>query len=402
MAVSQVTDAGIRYGYRAAASGGRVVRGYLTASGEQEALAQLEARGLTALSIRARPRWEWKRSVRTRDLAVVFGNVATLVQAGVPIERAIGASEALVLPSLAVALTDVRRALRDGLSVGDAFSVRADVFPRAVVGVLQAGERAGAVGDACSSIAEQLEAETELRAQIRSSLAYPALILVMGVGTIALMAGVVVPRFALVLGELGAELPRSTSALLAMTDLFSKVGLPLLVLAGTLLPLGQAMLRQPGRRAALDRTLLGIPLVGSLRLGFASARTCRALGGMLTQGMPLLPALDAAAEATGDEEVSRRLARARSAVARGAALTPALAAEEALSPLALQLVGVGEASSRLGPMISRAGDVAAGHAERRLRTLVTILEPALVVTLGAIIAAVAAALLQAVYSVRPV
>jgi type II secretory pathway component PulF len=157
----------------------------------------------------------------------------------------------------------------------------------------------------------------------------------------------------------------------------------------------------PHVRARIDGLLLGLPIVGGLRLGFASARACRALGGMLTSGMPLLPALDAAATATGDLEVSRRLANSRAAVARGARLTQALEAQRALSPLALQLVGVGEATGRLGPMLSRAGELVAEDADRSLRTAVALLEPALVVTLGLLVAGVAAALLQAVYSVRP-
>jgi len=123
---------------------------------------------------------------------------------------------------------------------------------------------------------------------------------------------------------------------------------------------------------------------------------------MLSSGMPLLEALDSVGEASGDGEVAQRIARARSAVARGTTLTDALAAEGALTPVALQLVGVGEASSSLGPMLVRAGHLVSDRTERQLKTLVTLLEPVMVVLLGVVVAATAAALLQAVYSVRPV
>jgi type II secretory pathway component PulF len=204
-----------------------------------------------------------------------------------------------------------------------------------------------------------------------------------------------------VLGELGAELPPSTRALLAVSNFAQRFG-PLLALAAVgMAAIATRWAFTPHVRARIDGLLLGLPIVGGLRLGFASARACRALGGMLTSGMPLLPALDAAATATGDLEVSRRLANSRAAVARGARLTQALEAQRALSPLALQLVGVGEATGRLGPMLSRAGELVAEDADRSLRTAVALLEPALVVTLGLLVAGVAAALLQAVYSVRP-
>jgi len=122
---------------------------------------------------------------------------------------------------------------------------------------------------------------------------------------------------------------------------------------------------------------------------------------MLQAGMPLLQAMDAARDAAGDRAVADRLGRARTRVAEGQALAPALEREEALSPGALQLVAVGEASGQLAAMTTRAGDLAAQEAERGLRTLVGLLEPGLVVFFGGLVAFVAAALLQAVYSIRP-
>ena len=123
---------------------------------------------------------------------------------------------------------------------------------------------------------------------------------------------------------------------------------------------------------------------------------------MLCAGLPLLPALDAAREATGSPACSERLAKARERVARGERLTTALEQETALIPSALQLIAVGETSGQLGPMASRAGDLAAQEAERGLKTLVLLLEPTLIVVFGGLVAFVAAALLQAVYGLRAV
>jgi general secretion pathway protein F len=128
----------------------------------------------------------------------------------------------------------------------------------------------------------------------------------------------------------------------------------------------------------------------------------RALGGMLRAGMPLLPALDAAREAAGDLAIAERLTRSRERVVRGAALAVALEREGALSAGALQLVVVGESSGRVADMALSAGNLAAQEAERGLHALVTALEPALIVAFGGLVAFTAAALLQAVYSLRPV
>jgi len=159
-----------------------------------------------------------------------------------------------------------------------------------------------------------------------------------------------------------------------------------------------------GRPAILRRieeALLVAPLVGPVRLALATARVARAIGGMLAAGMPLLASLDAAGEAAGDRAVAARLTRARERVASGAPLTASLEREAALAPSALQLIQVGESSGRLADMARRAGDLAAQEAERGLKTLVTLVEPALIVAFGGLVAFVAAALLQAVYSIRP-
>jgi type II secretory pathway component PulF len=122
---------------------------------------------------------------------------------------------------------------------------------------------------------------------------------------------------------------------------------------------------------------------------------------MLCAGMPLVPALDASRETSGDLAINERLERTRERVLQGSSLTAALEREGVITASALQLLLVGESSSRLGEMALNAGNVAAQEAERDLRLLVTALEPALVIAFGGLVAFTAAALLQAVYSLRP-
>jgi len=390
-----------RFRYRAAADDGRIRRGHVFASSERDVARRLADQGLTTVSVEAGRLVMPRGRVTTRDLAIIFRNVSTLVAAGLPIERAIAVSEGLVPSRVANALTEVRRLIREGESIADALGSVPDVFPPSIVGVLRAGEQGSTLAGACNNVAGQLEAEAELRAEIGAALAYPILILVMGVATVGVMAGVVIPRFAVILTELGAELPASTRALLATSDGLRRLGPLLIVVSFAAVPGVHGLLQRPHLRAKLDRTLLRLPVVGGLRLTIASARLCRALGAMLSSGMPLLSALDSASDASGDGEVTARLARARTRVAQGTPLLEALTLERVLTPTALQLVGVGESSGQLGAMLARAGDLAAEQSERGLRTVVGLLEPLLVIALGVLIAGTAAALLQAVYSVRP-
>ncbi len=275
------------------------------------------------------------------------------------------------------------------------------MVPGVVLGMIRAGERGSQLARALAQVATHLEQEADLVSRVRQALAYPLVLGVAGTGSLLVIATVVVPRFAELLGELGQDLPLATRLLLGGSRFLSRFWAPLLLLG--LAGVGAAIewIRRPAGRRRLEEGLLAVPVVGRVRQALATARIARALGGMLSAGMPLLPALEAARDAAGDLAVAVRLDRARERVASGAGLTASLEREEALTGSALQVIAVGEASGRLGEMTLRAGDVAAQDAERGLSRLVTLLEPALIVAFGGVVAFVAMALLQAVYSLRP-
>jgi type II secretory pathway component PulF len=270
-----------------------------------------------------------------------------------------------------------------------------------VLGMIRAGERGSQLGAALAQVATHLEQEADLVARVRQALAYPLVLAVAGTVSIGIIAMVVVPRFAELLGEVGRELPVATRMLLGGSALLSRFWLVSILGVVTGAWSVYEWARRPSGRKRLDEALLITPIVGRVRHALATARVARALGGMLSAGMPLLAALDAARDASGDSAVAERLGRARERVASGAGLTTSLEREAALTGGALQVIAVGESSGRLGEMTSRAGDLAAQEAERGLKTLVTVLEPALIVAFGGLVAFVAMALLQEVYSLRP-
>jgi len=267
--------------------------------------------------------------------------------------------------------------------------------------MVRAGERGSQLGTALEQIATHLEQEADLVARVRQALAYPLLLAVAGVASMLVITAVVIPRFAAVLADLDQQLPPATRALLGVSQLLTRFWIPLLMIAAAASWALIEWVRRPDGRKQLHEFLLKVPFVGAVRRALATARVMRALGGMLRSGMPLLPALNAARDAAGDLAIAERLERARERVVQGTALATALEREDALSRSALQLVIVGESSGRVTEMALGAGILAAQEAERGLRTLVTALEPALIVAFGGMVAFTAAALLQAVYSLRP-
>lgn len=390
------------YRYRAVAPDGAGRRGTLSATSPVEARQRLEREGWLALEVRESPvaNGGFGHAAR-RDLAVVFRALAELVEAGVPIERAVHTARGVARGPLRDMLGRAQAELAEGRALSQALGAVPGILPPAVAAALQAGERAGRLAAVLGQVASDLESEAELLAQVRQALAYPLLLAVAGSASVVLLGAVVLPRFAQLLDEVGVTLPLSTRLLLDVSAALTRWWwvspsvVMLLVLAA------HRVAGRAGGLSPLHRAMLRLPVVGPIRLGVATARALRALAAALAAGSPMLTALRAAALATADAELGRRLARVEDRVRRGEPLAPSLTREAALAPMALQLVQVGEASGRLPVLCERAASLAAADALRRLRVAVALLEPLLILAFGVVIAAIAAALLQAVYALRP-
>jgi general secretion pathway protein F len=379
-----------------------MVGGVVESPTSTEAVRRLNERGLHPLSLE--PTLEEDRTVRAaprRELATVFQGLASLVGAGVPVLKAVEAARPSAGNRLREGLTTVAAQLREGRSLGEALAALGGLVPGVVIGIVRAGERASRLAPALEEAALHLELEADLEARVRQAIAYPLVLLVAGVASTGVIATVVIPRFAAILGDLGQDLPASTRLLLGTSNFLGTWWWALLLAMAVVVVAGLRSLADVDARRRAAELLLAVPVLGGVRHALATARASRAAASALGAGVPLLGALAAAGEAAGDPGVRHRLVRAASDVSEGGGLTAALDRHHALIPSALQLVAVGEASGQLAPMLRRAGALAGQESERRLRTLVGMLEPGLVVFFGGLVAFVAAALLQAVYALRP-
>jgi general secretion pathway protein F len=388
------------FAYEAARTDGAVIRGTVEATSAPDAAALLSIRGLLPIAVETRterPAIFGRPSARA--LATIFQSLASLVDAGVPLHKALAATRALASPRLGEALARVETRVREGASLATALASEPRVFPPVTVGLLRAGDRGMGLGPALAQAARQLEREAESRARIQAALAYPLILAVVGTASVALIVLFVIPRFAALLGDLGQALPPATRLLLGMSATIREYGLPIVALLAAGVIVASHLI--VARRAAWHAWLLHLPVIGPLRHALASARAARTLGALLASGTPALAAVETAGEAAGDAAVAARLAAARVRVAQGAGLTAALDAARALTPATLQLSAIGEGAGKLPSLLARAAELEEDAAERRLKLLATLLEPALIVTFAGIVAFVAAALLQAVYALRP-
>ncbi len=382
------------FAYQAADRAGQVAKGTVSATEIHAARAQLAEASLFPLAIRPAPGPRpWHRTPR-RDLATMLGSLAGMVEIGIPLDQAVKTTADLLGGQLSRQLLEARQLLREGAPLTAALAGAGCTVPVAVAGVLRAGEQGGQLAASLRRAAESLEREAELSGRLQQALAYPMLLMVTGLASLILIIGVVVPKFSVMLADMGTEPPWAARSLFAGSAALRAhpwvaIGIVVLGLASLLVAVTR------------DEVVLRLPMIGTLAQQLATSRLANALSGMLSTGVPLLTALKTAAPAIGRPELAHRLDRARERTAHGERFAAALEAEQVIWPPALRLIAIGEANGRLAEMVQKAGTMAQTEAERRIRILTSLLEPLLIVGFALVIGFVAAALLQAVYSLRP-
>ncbi len=394
--------ADVAFRYRAARSDGTIELGTVTAPSAEAASTLVAARGAWVLDVRADARASTRRaSLPVADLALGLRLLASFLESGLPMSRALAALEDVAPESWAAVLPRLRDAVREGQSLAGALAEAPVAVPPVVIGILRAGEAGSGLARAVRRAAELTERQAATRAAVRAALAYPFILAGAGIASVALLVGVVLPRFAAILTDLGQRLPATTRIVLGVTQVVRVAAIPgALVLAAAFIA-WRVWAETPAGGRAWHAWLLTLPIVGPIRRAAATGRFAAALAALLESGVPAAAALRSSAEACGDAAVGARLLAARELVIHGQSIAAALRTENATTLTALRLVRAGEESGRLAEMLQHAATLEAERAERAVKAAVRLLEPALIIAFGGLVAFVAAALLQAVYSVRP-
>jgi len=391
-----------RFAYRAAHADGIVEVGEVAAENRDAAFAVLAARGLWAMEVRARRgRWAARARLTPGDMALGLRVLATLLDSGLPVGKALAAMPDLAPVSWVSALPELHAAVREGASLATALERCELAVPPVVIGIVRAGEAGSGLASAVRRSATLMEDVASTRGAIRAALVYPAVLAVAGTASVAILVGVVLPRFATILGDLGQTLPASTRTVLFASTVLRAGGLPLTIATLIIWGTWRTWVRTSAGAQRWAGLLLAAPFVGPIRRSAATARVCAALAALLESGVPLSIAMTHGARASGDAAVSARVLAARTAVIAGARPSSALLAQCAVTNVAARLVRAGEETGALATMFAHAGRLESERATERVRASVRLLEPTLILAFGGLVALVAAALLQAIYSVRP-
>lgn len=390
------------FGYRAASANGVVENGTVDATTAREAREIIASRGLYLLAIERRSDGKERREpLSVADLALGLRVLAELLEAGLPMSRALHAFEELAPRGWRPALPHIRQSIREGRTFAASLTSAPVAIPGLVIGIAQAGEAGAGIGPAIRRAADLMESAAEMRASIRSALAYPMIVAAAGTLAVGVLITVVLPRFARILADLGQQLPASTQLVIDAAAVFRAALIPGVIACAIVTATWRALVESGAGKRAWHRLLLSVPIIGTVRRGAGAARMAHALAALLESGVSMSNALVFAARATGDPELEARTTAARANVSAGEPLSRALDANAATTPTIVRLARAGEESGHLASMLGHAARIEQQRADRIVRTAVRLLEPMLLLTFASVVALIAAALLQAIYSVRP-
>ncbi|WP_088283256.1 type II secretion system inner membrane protein GspF [Ideonella sp. A 288] len=381
---------------------GKPRKGILEAESARAARAQLRTQGLVPLTVDAvaaavqkagNSRWV-SRVFNSTTLAVWTRQLAGLVGAGLPLERALTAlADEAEDPRQRELVSHLRAEVNAGSQFARALAAAPREFDEVYCAVVAAGEQSGALGAVLERLADDLEERQALKSKLIGAALYPAIVSLIALVIVIFLVTYVVPQVASVFTSSKRALPWLTTAMLATSDFVRTWGwLALLMAAGGAVALSLA-LRGEAFRLRFDAAFLRLPLIGRLARGYNAARFAGTLSMLANAGVPILKALQAAAETLANRAMRADALDALVQVREGAPLASAMAAKKRFPGLLAMFARLGEQTGQLPQMLDRAARQLAGEVQRRAMALATILEPLLIVAMGGVVMVIVLAVL---------
>lgn len=398
--------------YRAADQAGKVVEGMMEADAERSVVLRLREMGCVPLGIalpgegalgtkRQTVPLFAKRKVSQQHLLQFTRELATLLAAGLPLDRSLS-----ILASLAEGseFSKVVRALveavRAGKSLAASMAEHADVFPKIYVNMIRAGEAGGILEGVLRYLSEYLEGTLALKEDVKSALIYPVILAAAAGLSLIVLFVFVIPKFAAIFRDNNEALPWITRGVIGFSQALADHGWILLLMflaAGA----GVAFyVRSPEGRGEWDRLSLRIWLVGDLVRKFETARFARTLAALLRGGVPLLEALGTVQGIVGNRLLARAVGQVQVRVREGKGMARPLGESGMFPPLALNMIAVGEETGKLDAMLAEVAGYYDQEVKRSTKRLTALLEPALILAMGLIIGIVVISMLLAIFSIN--
>ena len=343
----------------------------------------------------------FEKAPGVKEKAVFASKLAALVDAGVPIVRSLDLmASQQKLPMFKRALTKVSLDVNEGVALGAAIRKWPKVFDQLSVAMVEAGEAGGVLDESLKRLAKLLEDNAKLQNQIKGALGYPVAVLVIAILVFLGMTIFLIPTFAGIFEDLGAELPAFTQLLVNLSTLLRSV--VALYIVGALLIAIWMFSRYYGThngRRQVDRLILKVPLFGELIMMTATAQFCRIFSSLTRAGVPILMSLEISSQTAGNSIISDAILQSRALVQEGVLLSTALIRQKVLPDMALNMLSIGEETGEMDKMLSKVADFYEDEVSAMVKALTSILEPAMIVVVGGIVGSILLAMYLPMFTV---
>ncbi|MEI8593907.1 type II secretion system inner membrane protein GspF [Photobacterium sp. Hal280] len=381
--------------YKALDTKGRQKKGVMEADTARQIRQQLREQGLIPVEVsqsherekrKAGGRIAFRRGISTNELSLLTRQLATLVQAGMPLEECLRAvaeqSEKVRLKNMMLA---VRSRVVEGYTLADSMAEFPHIFDQLFRAMVSAGEKSGHLDTVLNRLADYTENRQKMRSKLQQALIYPTMLTLVAVSVVAFLLATVVPKIVDQFVHMGQELPQITQVLLAASNFVQHWGLAV-VLAIILLITGIRMaLRRPDLRLRWDRRMMRVPVIGKVARGLNTSRFARTLSICTSSAIPLLDGMKVASQVMTNTWVNQEILEAADKVREGASLRVSLEQTKLFPPMMLHMIASGERSGELEQMLTRAADNQDRDFESLVNMALGVFEPLLIVVMAGVV-----------------
>ncbi|WP_460801907.1 type II secretion system F family protein [Microbacterium sp. GXF6406] len=385
-----------QWSYKGVDGGGKRVKGVLEAQSESHAIQQLRAQSIMPESLERKgeatglqmeiniPGFEKYPSLK--DLALLTRQLATMVNSGVSILRALSIVQGQVdNVLLRKAMETVATRVEGGMAFSIALEEHPRIIPPIMVHLVRAGETGGFLDKSLLMVADNFEAENKLRSQVKSALSYPIVVLVVAVVAVAAMLIFIVPVFENMFADLGGDLPAATQGLVDLSHAMPVIGPIALVIIIAVSIWWTRNKNTDAVRRVVDPLKLKAPVFGKLNSKIALTRFTRNFSTMLASGVPILQSLAIVGATSDNWVINNSLTAVQDAVRQGRPIAEALAESDVFPDMLVQMVGIGEESGSIDTMLSKTADFYDQEVEAMSSSLTAMLEPLMIVVMGGLL-----------------
>jgi general secretion pathway protein F len=396
--------------YKAVTRDGEVVEEHLEAENEQALIKALQLDGMMPIKVSlasSNPLYLLKlgkdpNKLPQKDILLFTSELETLLGAGLPLDKSL-----LILIDLTEdnaklnkMISQVLEGVKGGSTLANALEAQTNVFSKFYLNMIRAGELGGSLEGVLSRLAEYLERSKELKDTVGTALIYPTILLVMSVASIFMMLIFVVPQFTEMFESAGKELPLSTQVVVGLAEFLQKYWWVIISAVLFLMAYVNYQMIDPVRKKRWDSRILQLPLVGKIVLNMETANMSRTMGTLLGNGVSILTALTIVQETVGNLVLAEAVGEAAGKLKQGQNMSAALVESNQFPKLAMQMIKMGEETGRLEEMLLRVANIYDKQLRVSITRMLALLEPALIISLGLIIAGIIVSILMAILSVN--